>query len=84
MFEHIDKLAPICKEIGFENVTVDDSNSLMQYELPDEEEEEKKEEEKKDDQRFRVHVGSAEFKHLADYDMNSICARVTVFGQKPE
>lgn len=34
MFIHIDKLAPMCSEIGFKDVFVDDKNSLMQYDLP--------------------------------------------------
>ena len=63
----------------------------MQYSLPDEDGDEKpsgengqeapKEENLPD--RNKVHVGSDEFKHLKDYDMNKICARVTVIGKKP-
>merc|ERR1719378_1920326 len=33
MFIHIDAIKPICQEVGFENVEIDDSNSLMQYEI---------------------------------------------------
>jgi len=36
MFVHIDKLEPICNEIGFMDVRVDTTNSLMQYDLPPE------------------------------------------------
>ena len=35
MFVNIDKLEPICREIGFENIKIDTSNSLMQFEIPD-------------------------------------------------
>jgi len=38
MFIHQDKLVPICKEIGYVDVSVDDTNSLMQYDIPIEEE----------------------------------------------
>ena len=31
-----------------------------------------------------VHVGSAEFEHLSAIDMNDICARVVVYGRKPQ
>jgi len=59
MFIHIDELKPLCEKIGYTNVVVDDSNSLMAYELPQEVEDEKVNED-----RHRVHVGSEEFKHL--------------------
>lgn len=78
----------MCQEIGYENVKVDDTNSLMSYELPEEEEIQLLEEEKKIvdkalPNRNQVHVGSSEFKHLQEFDMNKICARVTVIGNKP-
>jgi hypothetical protein len=33
--------------------------------------------------RNRVHVGSAEFRHLQDLDMNDLCERVVLVGRKP-
>lgn len=33
--------------------------------------------------RRQVHVGSREFEHLRDYDMNALCARVVVTGTRP-
>lgn len=42
------------------------------------------EEQKEQANRNKVHVGSEEFKHLKDYDMNKICARVCVIAKKPE
>jgi SAM-dependent methyltransferase len=90
MFIHHSELQPLCEKIGFKNVTIDDSNSLMQYNLPGEDEGdadqpsgENGQHPKEKDQRNRVHVGSAEFKHLQDYDMNAICARVCVIATKP-
>ena len=35
-------------------------------------------------ERNRVHVGSAEFVHLRNFDMNAIAARVVVSGVKPD
>lgn len=83
MFIHIDQIVPLCQEIGFENVRYDDSNSLMIYELPKEEGEEEEKEDEKKQNRNKVHVGSREFEHLKDYDMNTICGRVTVIATKP-
>ena len=31
----------------------------------------------------QVHVGSREFEHLRDYDMNALCARVVVVATRP-
>ena len=33
--------------------------------------------------RNRVHVGSADFSHLSQYDVNELCCRVVVCGRKP-
>mmetsp|Transcript_8410 Transcript_8410/g.14073 ORF Transcript_8410/g.14073 Transcript_8410/m.14073 type:complete len:172 (+) Transcript_8410:1297-1812(+) len=97
MFIHVNQIEPICKEIGFVNMRVDDTNSLMQYDITDEEEGGKtipsgqngqadpsaEQTEVDNPDRNKVHVGSEEFKHLKEYDMNKICARVTVIGEKP-
>lgn len=87
MFVNISEIEPMCKEIGFENITIDTSNELMSYELPDFEEEKEAAEERKQDAENRsknqVHVGSSEFKHLENFDMNKICSRVTVIATKP-
>lgn len=79
MFAHKDTLEPICTKIGYENVKVDDKNSEMSYEIPDFDEVTAAEQEVTDQasrDRHKVHVGSSEFKHLRDYDMNKLCARV--------
>lgn len=39
MFTHISAIEPLCTKLGFEEVKVDDSNSLMQFDLPGEEKE---------------------------------------------
>ena len=33
--------------------------------------------------RKQIHVGSAEFNHLKDFDMDELCARVVLHGRKP-
>jgi len=34
-------------------------------------------------QRKQIHVGSSEFEHLKDFNMNELCARVILYGRKP-
>ena len=90
MFIHKDAIKPMCEEIGFVDVVVDDSNSLMSFEDEDGEQEQStegsssEEARKKDRSKSAVHVGSAEFKHLSALNMNDICARVVVYGRKPD
>lgn len=81
MFERLDRLKPMCEEIGFKNVRIDMRNSEMEFDMPEEEIIEKELEENKKS-RNKVHVGSVEFKHLQSLDMNEICAVVTVYGEK--
>jgi len=86
MFIHISELQPMCAKLGFQNIKIDDSNSEMQFELPEVEEGEGQQqatEAGKKRAKNQVHVGAEEFEHLKDYDMNEICARVTVFATKP-
>jgi len=40
------------------------------------------EEEKEEPARTKIHVGSEEFRHLQNYNMNELCARVVVCGTK--
>lgn len=77
MFVPQEELKPMCERVGFVNVIVDDSDSAMTMEIP--------EEVLKDSNpdRNRVHVGSDEFSHLENYDMDKICARVCVVAFKP-
>jgi len=77
MFIPKNDLKPLCENLGFMDVLVDDSNSEMSMEIPDEILEES------NPARSQVHVGGAEFDHLEDYDMDAICARVCVVATKP-
>jgi arsenite methyltransferase len=78
MFVAKKELHPMCAEIGFTDILIDDSDSSMTMEIP--------EEVLKDSNpnRNRVHVGGDDFKHLEDFDMDKICARVCVVATKPE
>ena len=60
---------------------LDMRNSEMEFEL-DPAVWEEAEQENKGKDRNRVHVGSAEFAHLENFDMNELCAVVTVCGRK--
>ena len=81
MFIHKKELEPICSQVGFKDIIVDDSNSLMSFELPDYDV--SKEEESNNTNRNKVHVGSDEFSHLKDFNMNELCARVNIYAVKP-
>jgi len=85
MFVKLSEIEPMCKAIGFENIVVDQSSTEMSYELPDFDEEKDGKTGTSAEQRKKnqVHVGSSDFKHLDELDMNKICARVTVIATKP-
>jgi SAM-dependent methyltransferase len=76
MFIAKDIIQSLCTKLGFTDVYIDESDSSMTLEIPDEI--------LGDDTpvRNKVHVGSDEFKHLKHYDMDKICARVCVVGKK--
>ncbi len=87
-FAELPSLAPACLAAGLVGVQVDDSDGLMAFELPDDAETEVRGQTEEvngggGSVRNRVHVGSSEYEHLARYDMNQLCARVVVSGQKP-
>lgn len=77
MFVAQKELQPMCEEVGFENIIVDDTDSAMTMEIPEDVLQDSNPE------RNRVHVGGEEFKHLENYDMDEICARVCVSAYKP-
>lgn len=77
MFISKSELQPMCERLGFKDVLIDDSNSAMSMEIPEEVLQEA------NPQRSKVHVGGAEFKHLENFDMDKICARVCVVARKP-
>jgi len=88
VFMPLVRAQPMLDHIGFEAVEVDASNSLMTYTLEVEEEEQVANEaiaaaETERQNRKKIHVGSDDFKHLEDFDMNELCARVILHGRKP-
>ena len=90
MFVPLADLKPICEECGFKEINVDMSNSEMQFEIEGLEDtrgslvKDKEEPKEVNEQgRKQIHGASKEFEHLKEYDINAICARVTVFGRKP-
>jgi len=106
VFMPLEKGIPMLKELGFKNVEVDLSNSLMEYELkvpimepnhsntsksscPEETESNfphtgvSQNDDKNRQHRRKIHVGSDEFKHLGNFNMNELCARVIFHGKKP-
>jgi len=106
VFMPLQKGIPMLKELGFKNVEVDLSNSLMEYELkvpimepnhsntsksscPEETESNfshtavSQNDDKNRQHRRKIHVGSDEFKHLGNFNMNELCARVIFHGKKP-
>lgn len=93
MFIELDELAPVCAAAGFEQVAVDQSDSLMAFDLDYEPETaaedvaaagaaERQQEQQMQTERNKVHVGSPEFRHLRNYDVNALCARVVVTAVK--
>lgn len=78
MFIRKKDIKPLCEDIGFVNVVIDDSDSSMTMEIP-----ENVLQNDTNPRRNRVHVGGEDFKHLEDYDMDKLCARVCVVAEKP-
>ena len=78
MFIEKSRLRPLCEQIGFINVLVDDSDSKMVFEL-----ELPEEASQLNPERHRVHGDSPEFQHLEKYNMDTLCARVCVVARKP-
>ena len=81
MFIAKKELEPLLsQEIGFVNVRVDDSDSTMTMEIP----EGVLKNDSTNPNRHRVHVGRGnDFKHLENYDMDRLCARVCIVAEKP-
>ena len=78
MFIEKSAIQPMCEQIGFANVLVDDSDSKMVFEL-----ELPAEAAALNPARHRVHGDSPEFAHLEQFDMDQLCARVCVVARKP-
>ena len=79
MFIEKNLIKPMCETIGFVNVAVDDSDSLMVFEL-----ELPEEATSLNPERYRVHGDSPEFAHLEKFNMDQLCARVCVVAKKPD
>jgi len=79
MFIAKKELYPMCQNIGFINITIDDSDSRMTMEIP----EEVLNNETNNPNRNKIHVGGEDFQHLENYDMDRICARVCIVAEKP-
>ena len=75
VFMPLEAAQPMLEEIGFRNVSVDDSDSKMTFEEEDLNVD-------TDSNRYKIHGNSEEFKHLENFDMNSLCARVVLLGFK--
>jgi arsenite methyltransferase len=97
-FARIDEVVPMLQELGFVDIQIDLSDSLMEIPEPDQETEEneggdddnEREEENLTDAvegegRFKVHNGEGRerFRHLENFDMNLLCARVVIKARKP-
>lgn len=96
MFSPMSELGPACRAAGLVDVEIDASDSAMAFEIPMDAEEEGEAHGEANDEahgeasadelapkRNRVHVGSADFSHLSQYDVNELCCRVVVTGRKP-
>lgn len=70
-------IKPMCERLGFVDVVVDDSDSRMSMDIPEQVLEQS------NPARNSIHIGGEEFKHLEGYDMDEICARVCVVARKP-
>ncbi len=95
-FAKMEDLEPMLRELGFEDVEIDLSDSLMEtYEELDDQEDERdvKMVDNTDDVtteesiegRFKVHneEGQKQYRHLENFDMNMLCARVVIKARKP-
>lgn len=80
MFMPLHELRSVMEASGLQDVVIDASDSLMAFEIDDASPEAA--ESANNQQRNRVHVGSKEFEHLKNFDMNDLCARVVVTGRK--
>ena len=84
-FAKMDELEPMLKRLGFDDIELDLSDSLM--EIPPESDEkvnEEPEEREEDEGRFKVHneEGRERYHHLERFDMNKLCARVVIKAKK--
>jgi len=97
-FAKMDDIKSMLLSLGFEDVEIDLSDSLMEIPITEDEKleelglllegSEHREDEKKEDNedgRFKVHneKGRQKYRHLEKFDMNALCARVVIKARKP-
>ena len=80
VFMPLSDAKPMLEDLGFANVVVDDSDCKMTFEDDDLTTDTN---EASDNSRYRIHGNTPEFKHLENFDMNQLCARVVLCGNKP-
>lgn len=95
-FARMNELEPMLKELGFVDIEIDLSDSLMEVSEPEDADEVDNEEngmsvededenDESNEGRFKVHNedGQEEYRHLENFDMNMLCARVVIKARKP-
>jgi ubiquinone/menaquinone biosynthesis C-methylase UbiE len=100
-FARMEELEPMLQDLGFEDIEIDLSDSLMEIPEPEEEDQEGDSEceenvenavearlateEDSNEGRFKVHNedGQKQYRHLENFDMNMLCARVVIKARKP-
>ena len=93
MFSELHSRRPLATAAGFAAVELDTSDMAMAFELPVPDTARvdtgaraslsSADGASRRNQRNQVHVGSPEFKHLRDLDINAMCGRIVISGIKP-
>jgi len=96
-FAKLDELVPMLSAVGFYDIEIDMSDSKMEIEEIDDIEEDDndeiesqnedtdcREEKTEDNGRYKVHneEGQKQYRHLENFDMDRICARVVIKAKK--
>lgn len=93
-FAKISEIGPLLQELGFVDIEIDLSDSLMEIPEPENGEMENEIDDKSEhdcgtenetEGRFKVHneEGRERYQHLENFDMNTLCARVVIKARKP-
>ena len=98
VFMPLQEANPLLSDLGFNEVVVDTSDSKMSMEIEEPEDNSQSDETNNPQvnsftpkveestllsERKRIHVGSREFEHLKNINMDELCARVVLYGTKP-
>jgi ubiquinone/menaquinone biosynthesis C-methylase UbiE/uncharacterized iron-regulated protein len=83
MFSKMSDIVPLLEKIGFVDIEIDLSDSLMEVE--DVNKEMEKASDSQDSLRYKVHnkEGQNKYRYLESYDMNDLCSRVVIKARKP-